>query len=116
MTTTSPVSVIITLVASLIGAYGAVLLKKSADHISFRKLKFNMDLIIAAMLYGFSTILFVYALRGGELSVLYPIIATTYAWIALFSIKFLGEKMNRLKWMGVAFILSGVALIGIAHT
>jgi uncharacterized membrane protein len=111
---TSIWAIIVTLIGSFIGAYGAILLKKSASEISFTKLKFNRDLIIGVAIYGLSTIMFIIALRFGELSILYPVVATTYAWIALFSIYFLKEHMNSWKWAGIFAILIGVTLIGIA--
>ena len=73
----------------------------------------NYYLISGFLLYGVSTVLFILALRGGELSILYPTVATVYAWIALFSIKFLNEKMNKWKILGIALIIIGVTLIGL---
>jgi len=111
---TSIWAIIVTLIGSFIGAYGAILLKKASSEISFRKLKFNRDLILGVAIYGLSTIMFIIALKFGELSILYPIVATTYAWIAVFSIYFLKEHMNLWKWAGISAILIGVTLIGIA--
>ena len=64
-------------------------------------------------LYGVGTVLFIPALRGGDLSVLYPFVSLNYIWVSLLSVRFLGEKMNRLKWLGVALIILGVSFIGI---
>lgn len=107
-------SIIATLIGSFIGAYGAILLKKASSKISFRKLRFNTHLIIGAGIYGFSTIVFIIALKFGDLSILYPLVATTYAWIALFSIYFLKEHMNLMKWLGILAILVGVTMISVA--
>jgi len=60
-----------------------------------------------------NTVLFIPALRGGELSVLYPLVALVYVWVSLLSVRFLGEKMNPMKWLGIALILLGVTLIGL---
>tara|TARA_Y100000310_G_scaffold258452_1_gene266865 strand:- start:50 stop:400 length:351 start_codon:yes stop_codon:yes gene_type:complete len=101
------------IVACFIGAYAALLLKKASAKMSFSfKFLFSRELIISLSLYGFSTVLFVPALKFGELSVLYPLVATTYIWTSLFSVKFLGEKMNIWKWMGVLVVLIGVSFIG----
>ena len=64
-------------------------------------------------MYGISTILFIPALKGGELSVLYPFVALAYIWVSLLSVKFLGEKMNKVKWLGIALIILGVSFIGL---
>jgi len=59
-----------------------------------------------------STVLFIAGLRGGDLSVLYPLVSTIYIWVCLLSVKFLGERMNSQKWVGIACVIVGVALIG----
>ena len=52
------------------------------------------------------------SLRGGEVSVLFPIIATSYIWVSFLSVFFLGEKMSFFRWLGVVSIVLGISLIG----
>jgi len=101
--------------ATLIGAFGPILLKKaSAKKLSrLSSLATNYPLFGGVALYAVGTILFIPALKGGDLSVLYPFVALTYIWVSLLSIKFLGEKMNKLKWLGIALIIIGVSFIGL---
>lgn len=101
--------------ATIIGAFGPILLKKaSAKKLSsIKSLSTNYHLFGGVALYAIGTILFIPALKGGELSVLYPFVALAYVWVSLLSVKFLGEKMNNLKWFGIALIIIGVSLIGI---
>ena len=101
--------------ATLIGAFGPVLLKKaSAKKLStINSLITNYHLFGGVTLYGVSTILFIPALKGGDLSVLYPFVALTYVWVSLLSVRFLNEKMNKMKWIGITFILMGVTFIGL---
>lgn len=101
--------------ATLIGAFGPILLKKaSAKRLSnLKSLAANYHLFGGVALYAIGTLLFIPALKGGELSVLYPFVALSYIWISLLSVRFLGEKMNRLKWLGIALIIIGVSFIGI---
>ena len=73
----------------------------------------NYHLFGGVGLYAIGTILFIPALKGGELSVLYPFVALNYIWVSLLSVKFLGEKMNRFKWLGIALIIIGVSFIGL---
>ena len=103
------------ILATFIGAFGPILLKKaSAGKISsFSSLMKNYSLFGGVALYGISTVLFIPALKGGELSVLYPFVALAYIWVSLLSVKFLGEKMNKVKWLGIALIILGVSFIGI---
>ena len=101
--------------ATLIGAFGPILLKKaSAKKLSrISSLATNYPLFGGVALYAIGTILFIPALKGGDLSVLYPFVALAYIWVSLLSVKFLGEKMNKLKWFGILLIILGVSLIGI---
>ena len=102
------------ILATLIGAFGPILLKKaSAKRLSkISSLITNYHLFGGVALYAIGTILFIPALKGGDLSVLYPFVALAYIWISLLSVKFLGEKMNRLKWLGILLIIVGVSFIG----
>lgn len=72
----------------------------------------NLPLIAGYALYGINTLLLVLALREGELSTLYPIIALTYVWVILISYTVLGEESNWYKNAGIAFIVVGVAVLG----
>jgi uncharacterized membrane protein len=103
------------IVACVIGAFGAILFKKASNDISFsiKKLIKNKNLVFGIILYGISTVFFIIPLKYGELSVLYPFVATTYVWTSFFSIKYLNEKMNVWKWIGIILILIGVSLIGV---
>ena len=101
--------------ATVIGSFGPILLKKaSARSLSkISSLITNYHLFGGFALYGMGTILFIPALKGGDLSILYPFVALAYVWVSLLSVKFLGEKMNLMKWTGVALIIVGVSFIGI---
>ena len=46
--------------------------------------------------------LFVYALRHGELSILYPLISLCYVWVTITAVLAFHETMNPLKIMGIA--------------
>ena len=100
--------------ATLVGAFGPILLKKASEKklSKFSSLITNYALMGGVALYGIGTILFIPALKGGDLSILYPFISLTYVWVSLLSVKFLGERMNKLKWLGVFLIILGVSFIG----
>jgi drug/metabolite transporter (DMT)-like permease len=72
----------------------------------------NYALIAGYALYGINTVMLVMALREGELSVLYPIIALTYVWVTLASYIRLHEPPNVYKNVGVLAIILGVIVIG----
>ena len=103
------------ILGTLVGAFGPILLKKaSAKSLSsIRSLATNHYLFGGVILYALGTTIFIPALKGGDLSILYPFVAVTYIWISLLSVKYLGEKMNKFKWIGIALIILGVTFIGI---
>ena len=72
----------------------------------------NFYLLSGLVLYAVGGTLMILSFRGGEVSVLYPIIATSYIWVSFLSIFFLNEKMNFFKWVGILFIIGGIVSIG----
>ena len=72
----------------------------------------NYYLIVGLLLYVLGGAFLIISFRGGEVSALYPIFATSYIWVSLLSIKFLGEVMNSFKWAGIISIIIGIIFIG----
>lgn len=72
----------------------------------------NLPLFCGYALYGVSTVLLVLALRHGQLSLLYPVIALTYVWVTLVSAFVFHESMNPWKIGGISLVVLGVAVIG----
>ena len=97
---------------ALLGAIGQILFKLGAPT---AKLNFsiltNYHIILGLFLYALATVLFIFALKFGEVSLLYPIIATSYVWVMIFASFFLGEKVNAFNWFGVFLILSGIYFV-----
>ncbi|MBU0471550.1 MAG: EamA family transporter [Nanoarchaeota archaeon] len=105
--------VLVTLFATVIGAFGSLYLKKGAAHLDFNlKKQFkNFKLFFGLFLFLFSSVFYVWALRFADLSIIYPITSFSYIWVCLLSVKFLNERMNIYKWFGIFLILMGVFLI-----
>jgi multidrug transporter EmrE-like cation transporter len=107
---------------TLIGAAAQVLMKIGASKLA----SVNMDAILAdplilltnwpiwagLSLYGLFTVLLIFALRDGELSVLYPVIALTYVWVTFLSVWLFHETMNPFKACGITVIILGVVVLG----
>lgn len=72
----------------------------------------NFPLIGGCACYGLFTVAMVLALREGELSMLYPIIALSYVWVTLLSYVLLKETANLYKNLGIVTIVIGVAILG----
>jgi multidrug transporter EmrE-like cation transporter len=77
-----------------------------------RSLLSDWQLLAGYALHACNAMLLVLALRDGELSMLYPIIALTYVWVNLLSMYFFGDQMNFWKGFGIALVIGGVAMLG----
>lgn len=112
---TQPWAIGLTLVAQVIGSLTPVFMKKASGFISLSSPRslLNRDLAISITAQFLSMVLFVIALKGGELSFIYPLVSTVYIWASLLSVKLLGERMNVKKWSGIFLIIAGVISIGI---
>lgn len=99
---------------TVFGAAAQILMKVGMSHFVPTPIGLltNYSLLFGYVLYGINTLLLVLALRDGELSMLYPIIALTYVWVTLLSYTMLSEKPNLYKDMGIAAIVLGVAVLG----
>ena len=103
---------------TILGAAAQMFFKaglKVMPHPSIMGVITNWPLLTGLTCYGFSTLLLVLALREGELSLLYPVISLTYAWVTILSVFMLGESVNPYKIAGLATIIFGVCLLGRAQ-
>jgi drug/metabolite transporter (DMT)-like permease len=112
-------AIFIVLACTLLVATAQYLIKLGANHLSHAGLLATLigiftipQLFAGYCLYGVFTVLFVYALRHGELSVLYPLIALGYVWVTITAVVAFHEAMNPLKLAGLAVIVAGVAVLG----
>jgi drug/metabolite transporter (DMT)-like permease len=108
-------AIMLFIVVSAISAFSTFLVKISAPKITrnIRRLIKNWQFFLGIALYGVSTILSLFALKAGELSVLYPFVALQYVWANILSKKYLGESITLLKWAGIGLIFLGVSMIGL---
>jgi multidrug transporter EmrE-like cation transporter len=100
---------------TLLGATAQLLLKTGANQLVLPNVLArvtNLTLLSGLSLYGVSTVLLVLALRDGELSLLYPVIALTYVWVTLLSLVVFHDRVNPIKLAGIAIIVVGVAVLG----
>lgn len=109
----NPITFPIILVGSLIGSLGNLMVKLGANKYSFWRLWRSGYLWGGLVFYGLSVLAYVFVLRIEELSVVYPLVSMSYIWTTIFSIKYLGEKMNKWKWIGLSGIILGIVLIGV---
>ena len=105
---------------TLFGAAAQILIKVGANTLApnpsvadmIVRIFTHFPLFLGYAFYGISTILLVLALRHGELSILYPVIALTFVWVTILSIVIFHDSVNPLKFLGIAIIISGVSILG----
>jgi drug/metabolite transporter (DMT)-like permease len=78
---------------------------------NFLSLITNYYLFFGFFLYGIAALMLIISLKYGELSVIYPIVATSLIWVSLFSVFIIKENVNYLRWIGVGFIVLGLIFI-----
>lgn len=95
-------------------AAGQVLFKLSADLFNAAGTLFSFKpvsiLFAAVMLYGITSLAWVWVLQRVQLGKVYPLMALAFALVPLASYFFFGEKFNFLYYAGVIMIMAGVAL------
>ena len=107
-------SILLVLLASLIGSFGAVFLKMGAAHLNrgFRYI-LNRQLGFGVVLFLGSSVPFVMGVKHGELSVLYPMVSLGYVWTLFWSKLFFDEPITKAKLGALAMILAGIICIGV---
>lgn len=113
--TTPLSSMLLVLLASFVGSFGAVYLKAGAGHLhrDLRTLVGNWRLALGVGFYLLSSFFFVLGVRRGELTVLYPMVSLGYIWTLLWSRLFFKEAMTRSKLLGVGLVLTGIVLLSL---
>ncbi|MEK6874255.1 MAG: EamA family transporter [Nanoarchaeota archaeon] len=110
---------IITTSAQLLYKYGVdqvgvplnELLKEGIVH-AFTSLFLNPFVFAGMAAYAIGAVLLIIALKGGDVTVLFPIIATSYLWVVISSHYLYGSSLTLLKILGVIVLIAGVVLIG----
>ena len=102
-------------IAAFLGALGQFLYKSGADRASgsVASYLFNARLLGGVLCYVAVMVLFVAAFkRGGALTVLYPIYATTFIWAALIAWFVYGTPIRLVNIGGMALLVAGMYLLG----
>lgn len=101
------------LVDSFLGALAALTIKKGSNKFSFFNLWKTWHLWLGLFLYGVSIIIYMVVLQLEELTVIYPLVAMGYIWTTILAVRYLGDKMNVWKYLGLFGIVLGVMFISL---
>jgi len=113
--TTPAISIMFFLTAALLGAFGQYLYKSGADLATGTLSSYivNPRLLGGVICYVAVMMLFVAAFKkGGALTVLYPIYATTFIWAALIALLVYGTPIKPINVAGMGLLVFGMYLMG----
>lgn len=112
---TPAISIFMFVAAALFGAVGQYLYKSGADAASgtISSYLLNPRLLGGVVCYIAVMVLFVAAFKkGGALTVLYPVYATTFIWAALIALYAYGTPIKTVNIAGMALLVTGMYLMG----
>ena len=115
--TTPASSILLVLAASLLGSIAMALLKAGADRQRRTQPPLRWLSAVAAGigLFLVSSVLYVLGIKDGSLTILYPMVSTSYVWGLLWSRWFFDEPFNRNKIVGLTLVVAGVFFIGLSQ-
>jgi drug/metabolite transporter (DMT)-like permease len=95
-------------------AFGQILFKMSSNALALQDSVFDrqvlVPLIAAMILYGLTSLAWVWVLQRVELGKVYPIMALAFVLVPLGSYVLFGERFHAQYLIGVAFIAVGIVL------
>ena len=112
---TPTLSILFFLLASIFGAVGQFLYKSGAERAggSLASYLFNPRLMAGVACYVAVMVLFVAAFKkGGSLTVLYPVYATTFIFAAFIGLAAYGTPIKPINYAGMATLIFGMYLMG----
>ena len=111
-------AIILIALSTLLTSSAQVLYKSGVATLSFdiMSLLTNYKIISGFALYGIAAFMMLLAFKGGEVTVLYPIFATSFIWVALLSNIFFSEPLNHYKMFGIFSIIIGITFIAYGST
>ncbi len=112
---TPPMSVVMFLIASLLGALGQFLYKSGADRAggSIGSYLFDARIIGGVFCYVGVMVLFVAAFKkGGSLTVLYPVYASTFIWAAVIALAAYHTPIKPINVAGMGLLVLGMYCMG----
>lgn len=110
-------SILLVLLGSFIGSFGAVFLKAGSNAIrrNWKTLILNWKLAAGVFTYLLSSVFFVMGMKHGEVTFLYPLVSLGYIWTLLWSKLFFQEPLTKAKFVGIGIIMFGVGLLNLGN-
>ncbi len=112
MSSSQTYPIILNLVAAIVGALGQYAYKIGGAKLKVVPLYQNWELFLGMLLFCGVRVLFVMAFnKGGQISVTYPMYATTFIWGTLLGVLIDKEAFNINQFIGIVFVVLGVSMV-----
>lgn len=108
-------SILMFVIAAMLGAIGQYLYKSGADAAgnTLGSYIFNMRIVLGVVCYVGVMVLFVAAFRGGgSLTVLYPVYASTFVWAAVIALIAYHTPIKPVNVAGMVLLVGGMYCMG----
>ncbi|MGI0100350.1 MAG: EamA family transporter [Candidatus Micrarchaeaceae archaeon] len=108
--------IFLTLVAALVTSYSQLLFKRGLNkrlnsvYDILGTLK-NKTIFMGLCGYLVSFLLYLIALSGSQLSIVFPIFASSFIFVTILSAMKLGERISMVRAAGIAIIFLGIAIV-----
>lgn len=112
---THPLAIVYFLIAALLGAVGQFLYKSGAERATdgWSSYLLNPRLLGGVVCYIAVMALFVAAFKkGGSLTVLYPIYASTFIWAGVIALFAYQTPIRPVNMLGMLLLIAGMYLLG----
>jgi uncharacterized membrane protein len=113
---TNPMAIGIVIVSTIFISFAQISFKFASSTLTFDifSMVTNHFLVIGVLTYALAAAMMLVALKHGDLSVLYPMVAASYIWVSLLSPMFFPtDSMNITKWFGIILVVAGVSAVGL---
>lgn len=111
--------IFITLIAALIASFSQLLFKRGtrrrmSSFMDLLRLAESKEAVVGGVGYLTSLAIYLFALSNAPLSIVYPIFASTFIFVALISFALLKEEMPARRVLGVLVVFAGILLVSLA--
>ena len=113
---TPAIAMVLVAVAAVLGAAGQFLFKHASGQIKGGIVSFFLNPWVIAGMVCYVTVMGLFTTafkKGGTVTVLYPIYASTFIWAAIIAWQFHDQPIRLVHVAGMAFLVAGMFLMGL---
>ena len=100
-------SIILAIITTAFMTAGMAFLKPAALMLP----QIGAQLVLGILMYAIAAVCLVYALKEGNLTVIFPILSTAVVWVSMIAIIFFNEAVGMTGGAGILLIVTGSILV-----